>query len=261
MTGQRVSGYRERNSTADRALDILDMFDEEHMVVGGVEVATRLSVARSTAYRYLQSLVSARFLEEAPGGGFRLGLRLMELGRLARGIYGLSEIAAPVLVDLAADTGETALLTRRMGDFIVCLDLAESRDQRVHISYERGTVLPISTGASATVLLAWSDPEDVRKLLARRRLERSTDAPPADLDALVDRMERVRADGYAVARTELDPDLVSIAAPIWSNGKVVASVSVAAVSSRVPRSKERQFAERAREAAAKISKGLELVEG
>jgi DNA-binding IclR family transcriptional regulator len=257
MTGQRASGYRERNSTADRALDVLDMFDEDHTVVGGVEVATRLGVARSTAYRYLQSLVGARFLEEAPGGGFRLGLRLMDLGRLARGISGLPEIAAPVLVALAAETGETALLTCRKGDFIVCLDRAESRDRRVRISYERGTVLPINAGASATVLLAWSDPDEVRKLLASRR----PGITPADPEELIARMERVRADGYAVARTELDPDLVSIAAPIRCNGKVVASVSVAAVASRVPRSKERQFADQAREAAAKIGQRLELVEG
>jgi DNA-binding IclR family transcriptional regulator len=258
-----VSGYRERNSTADRALDILDMFDEEHMVVGGVEVATRLSVARSTAYRYLQSLVSARFLEEAPGGGFRLGLRLMELGRLARGIYGLSEIAAPVLVDLAADTGETALLTRRMGDFIVCLDLAESRDQRVHISYERGTVLPINAGASATVLLAWNTPDEVRTLLAGRRLERFTEATPTDPEALIARMERIRADGYAGARAELDPDVIGIAAPIWGprEDEVLAAVSVAGLISRISPKQERMIIAKVRLAAASISERYAVANG
>src|SRR5689334_25033022 len=113
MSGNMSPSYRERNSTADRALDILTMFDDVHLVVSGSAVAERLGVARSTAYRYLQSLVSSRFLEEAPGGGFRLGLRVMEIARLARRRYGLSEVALPVMTALAADVHETVLLTGR----------------------------------------------------------------------------------------------------------------------------------------------------
>ena len=65
MSGQSgsASTYRERNSTADRALDILVMFTDQQPTVTGPLVADQLGVSRSTAYRYLQSLVGARFLE------------------------------------------------------------------------------------------------------------------------------------------------------------------------------------------------------
>ena len=59
MAGQAASRYRERNSTADRALDILGMFDESKPSIGASEVAEQLGVARSTAYRYVQSLVQS----------------------------------------------------------------------------------------------------------------------------------------------------------------------------------------------------------
>jgi Fic family protein len=69
MAGQTsTSGYRERNSTADKALDILGMFTESRPTVGAAEVAEQLQVARSTAYRYVQSLVNSGFLEEADVG-------------------------------------------------------------------------------------------------------------------------------------------------------------------------------------------------
>ena len=68
------SGYRERNSTADRALVILGLFTEDRLQISANDVAEALGSARSTAYRYLQTLVAASFLEEAPGGGFRLGI-------------------------------------------------------------------------------------------------------------------------------------------------------------------------------------------
>jgi IclR family acetate operon transcriptional repressor len=256
MSGQGArSNYRDRNATADRALDILAMFADEQPAVTGPLVADRLGVSRSTAYRYLQSLVSARFIEEAPGGGFRLGLRVLELARLARRTFGLSEIAAPVIRELAQEVREVVLLTRRTGDLVVCLDRAESNTRRVRISYERGTVLPINAGASATVLLAWSDPEQVRDLLAGARLERFTDATLTDVDALIARLERIRRDGYAVARSELDPDVMGIAAPIWGprEGEVVAAVSVAGLVSRIPPNVERMIIAKVRLAAARIS--------
>src|SRR6185436_14135473 len=112
-TASSESNYRERNSTADRALDILMMFTDAQLVISGNDVAERLGVARSTAYRYLQSLVNSRFLEEAPGGGFRLGLRVLEVARLARRSYGLSEVALPVMTELSEQVEETVLLTRR----------------------------------------------------------------------------------------------------------------------------------------------------
>lgn len=264
MSGRTVgSTYRERNATADRALDILAMFDDDQPVVTGPLVADRLGVSRSTAYRYLQSLVSARFLEEAPGGGFRLGLRVLELARLARRTFGLSEIAAPIIEELAQEVGEVVLLTRRTGDLVVCVDRAESHRHRVRISYERGTVLPLNAGASATVLLAWSNPEDVRELLAGRPLQRFTDATLTDVDALVERMKRIRSDGYAVARSELDPDVMGIAAPIWGSreGEVVAAVSVVGLVSRIPPKVERTIIAKVRLAAARISERFAVVEG
>ena len=263
MPGQKAaSSYRERNSTADRALDILAMFSDDQPIVTGTLVADRLGVARSTGYRYLQSLVSARFLEEAPGGGFRLGLRILELARLARKTLGLSEIAAPAIEELAHESGETVILTRRAGDLVVCIDRAESQRYTVRISYERGTVLPVNAGASATILFAWNDPAEIREILTRTKLERFTNETLTDVDALLARMAQIRSDGYAVARSEMDPDVVGIAAPIWGarKGEVVAAVSIVGLGSRIPPKSEHAMIAKVRLAAARISERLAVAQ-
>jgi DNA-binding IclR family transcriptional regulator len=264
MPGQKaVSSYRERNSTADRALDILAMFTDEQPIVTGTTVADRLGVARSTGYRYLQSLVSAQFLEEAPGGGFRLGLRVLELARLARKTLGLSEIAAPIIEEVAHDSGETVVLTRRTGDLVVCIDRAEAHRYTVRISYERGTVLPVNAGASAMILFAWDDPDQVRAFLSRTKLERFTEKTLTDVDALLARLAQIRSDGYAVARSEVDQDVIGIAAPIWGagDGEVAAAVSVVGLGSRIPPKVERALIAKVRLAAARISERLAVVQG
>lgn len=262
MSGTASPSYRDRNSTADRALDILTMFDDTNLVVSGTAVAERLGVARSTAYRYLQSLVAGRFLEEAPGGGFRLGLRVLEIARLARRSYGLSEVALPSMEALAEEVHETVLLTRRAGDLVVCVDRAESGTRAVRISYERGSALPLNAGASALVLLAWSPDEEARRLLEATELRRFTPATLTDVDALMERLGRIRRIGYSVTRGELDPDVVGIAAPIRDENKqVVAAVSVAALASRVYPEAETEIAQKVLAAASKISDRMAMIAG
>ncbi|MFD4604622.1 IclR family transcriptional regulator [Streptomyces sp. NPDC058464] len=262
MSGTASPSYRERNSTADRALDILMMFSDTQLVISGSAVAERLGVARSTAYRYLQSLVSSRFLEEAPGGGFRLGLRVLEIGRLARRSYGLSEIALPAMTELAADVHETVLLTRRTGELVVCVDRAEASERAVRISYERGTTLPLNAGASALVLLAWTPEDEARRLLEAADLERFTPATLTDVNTLMDRLTHIRRAGYSVTRGELDADVTGVAAPIRDDKqRVVAAVSIAALASRVFPEAESELARKVLATAQQISDRLITVGG
>ncbi|MBV2353896.1 IclR family transcriptional regulator [Streptomyces sp. J2-1] len=257
----KASSYRERNSTADRALDILGMFTEERPVLTGIEVAAALGAAKSTAYRYLQSLVTNRFLEEAPGGGFRLGLRVLELARVARKSYGLSDVALPTLNALAGSVHETVLLTRRVGDLVVCLDRAESQTHRVRISYDRGMTLPINAGASALVLLAWSPPAEAESLLRGTELRKITPLTLTDVDAIMERLGQIRTQGFSVTRSEVDHDVLGIAAPVFDEAEsVVAAVSVAAVASRTSQVAEETIVRQVREAAAEISRLVSVVQ-
>jgi len=262
MSGTGSGGYRARNSTADRALDILSMFTDAQPVLSGATVADRLGVARSTAYRYLQSLVATRFLEEAPGGGFRLGLRVLEIARVARRSYGLTEAAMPIMSRLCEATGETVLLTRRVGDHVVCVERSESGRRAARISYERGSTLAVNAGASALSLLAWSPPADARSVLeAAAPLRRFTPATLTDIDELLDRLTQIRAAGHAVTRAELDPDVLGIAAPIRDpGGNVVAAVSVAALATRVTSAAEARFVELVLNAARDIGERVALID-
>ncbi len=80
-TGASTTG---RNSTADRAIDVLFLFDVHTPVLSAGDIAERLGMSRSTTYRYLQSLRTSNLLEEdAVRGGFRLGSRVFELARIA----------------------------------------------------------------------------------------------------------------------------------------------------------------------------------
>lgn len=256
-----ASGYRVRNSTADRALDILLLFAEDRLVLSATEVAEHLGVARSTAYRYLQSLTSMNFLEENAGEtGFRLGTRVLELARLASIGMGLADLARPIIKELARSVGHSALLTRRMGDSVVCLEREEAQTS-IRISYERGQVLPINAGASALVLLAFAPEAEIDEI-AGRPLPRFTEATITDPVVLKTRLAQIRAEGIAVTRGELDPDVLGVGAPVFgAQGDAVAAVSVVALAHRVPAEEVQRLTEAVREAAAELTRQVKLVAG
>ena len=151
-------------------------------------------MSRSTTYRYLQSLRTSNLLEEdAVRGGFRLGSRIFELARIAREGLGLSEIALPIMRDLAREVDETVLLTRRSGNMAVCVERVEIA-RPIRLSYERGHLLPLHAGAPAKVLLAFEEDADlvVDSLAPFERFTDTTITDPDDLRRELARHSRAR---------------------------------------------------------------------
>lgn len=233
MASTRRPSYRDGNSTADRALTVLQLFSYAHTRISATEVADHLGSSRTTAYRYLQTLVGAGFLAEDAASGFRLGPRVMELAAVARRGHGLSEMALPVMRELADRFHETILLTRRIGNAIVCLEREEWTGRHIRISYDRGSQLSPNAGASAMILIAWTPEAEVRNLLAVQPLPAYTPATLSTPEAIIARLASIRSDGYAIGRGEVDRDAVGIAAPVFDDvGLVQAAVSVVMLQAR-----------------------------
>lgn len=251
MTGD--SNYRERNGTADRALAVFDLFSNERNVISATEVAEHLGVARSSAYRYLQSMVTSRFLEDASSGGFQLGTRVLELSRLMRQTYALPDIARPHLLALSRRFGQTVLLTRRVGAAIICIDREEPPARLIRISYERGAQVPINAGASALALLVGLPDHDLRGLFAAQPLIRYTENTVTDVELLIGKVREIESRGFSVTIAEVDTEAIGIAVPILDrNGRAEAAISVVAMQSRLAEPQRREVIDALRDACSEI---------
>lgn len=258
----RPSGYRERNSTVDRTLAILDLFTIHRSSWSASAIAGELGVARSTAYRYLQTLVSAGYLMEVRGSGFQLGARLLELAHVARRGFRIVDAARPELAGLAARFRHTALLTRRIGDAIVCLDRAEPQGEHLRISYEPGTVLPVNAGASALVLLAWLPEAELSRIIDLNPLRPFTPSTVTSRDALTRRLARIRSLGYDVSLSEVDPELIGIATPVRGRSEeIVAAVSVVGMQSRLPPESREELTAALLAVSSRLGNVFTLIEG
>ncbi len=252
-----------RNATAERAIDLLLLFDEDNPILSAGEIARRLDMPRSTTYRYLQTLRSYNLIEDEPRGGYRLGTRIFQLARIARQGLGLVEVARPFMEDLGARMGEVVLLTRRSGTQVVCVERTEGdRHHPIRLSYERGHVLPLHAGASATVLLAFSDPAEIDTALSSvASLPRYTSRTVTNKRELRSRLAKIRAQGYVVSMGEVDEGVRGIAAPILlADGRAAAGLSLVGPDFRLDDKKLAGAVQAVRVAANAISARLREIE-
>jgi hypothetical protein len=81
--GGPAPGRRARSQTIERAALVLTCFSAEEPQLGLAELAARLDLNASTVYRYVATLEDAGLLVCNQRGGYRLGLRVIELTGIA----------------------------------------------------------------------------------------------------------------------------------------------------------------------------------
>jgi DNA-binding IclR family transcriptional regulator len=224
-----------RNVTADRAIEILLIFDQDNPVISAQQIMERLNISRSATYRFLQTLKSTALIEDESPGRYRLGPRILSLARIVtRGGNPLSEAAVPVMRQLSVELDSTVLLTRVIGNNVICVEREETA-RRVRISYERGQSLPVNAGAQSKALLAWLDPAELTRLLSAAELPRFTSATITDPEALQAEFAEIRQRGYAITYGEVDDHVIGIAAPVMEpKGRVVAGLGIAGLDHDLP---------------------------
>jgi DNA-binding IclR family transcriptional regulator len=195
--------------TVDRALRILESFEEDGELQGVSELAARLGVHRSTALRLVGTLEARGFLERVPGSDvYRLGHRLGRLGLIASRYRDLIDAARRPMEELAAGTGETVTLAIRDGDEASTIAQLDAR-YVVTIKNWIGRRTPLHCTSDGKVLLAFGSEH-----LPRGPLERVTERTVRAKGELERQLEEVRRRGWATAVGELEEGLNGVAAPV-----------------------------------------------
>ena len=179
-------------------------------------------------------------------GRFILGPRLQELSSAA-GEDRLLQASMPVLQALRDHTKESSQLSRRQGDYRVCVAASE-REMGLRDSIPVGATLSMSAGSAAQVLLAWEEPD---------RLHRGLYG--ASFNATM--LSEVRRRGWAQSVGEREPGVASVSAPVRGpSGRVLAALSISGPIERMGRQPGRQHGPSVMAAANRLTEFLSTVE-
>lgn len=241
-------------STVRNAARLLKQFRTREESLGVSELSRRLGLGKSVVHRLLVTL-AAEGLIEHDGRGYRLGIVMYELGEAVRVHLDLHAAAAPVLVHVREQTGESVQIGVLDGVEVVYVDRLESAHS-LRLLTETGRRVPAHCTSSGKVLFAHLDPAVLDGHL-ERPLARLTPHTITDPDELRAELRRVRAQGWASAVDEREVGVASLAAPVRdASGAVVAALSVAAPVARVGAEQRRRIASDVVEGAEAVSRRL-----
>jgi DNA-binding IclR family transcriptional regulator len=227
--GQRSGGIQ----SVERALAVLKLFGESEPELGVSELARRLSLHKSTVSRLLSTLEAGGFVQQDKRNGrYRLGLQLATLAGLALTQYELRDVARPFLSELAGESGETTTLSVLDGTDAVNIDQVLAPQPVKHLGWI-GRRLPLFCTAAGKPLLASFSAPGLERYL-ERPLSRFTARTVTNASMVRREMERVRAQGFALAQEEYEAELCAVGAPVRDHrGDVVASITVSGPSYRL----------------------------
>ncbi len=224
------------SQTLSRGIRILEILADAREPLSIDEVARRLEVHRSVAYRLLRTLEDHGLTTRDAAGRVVLGSRL---AALAAGVaHDLQAEALPELTAVANELGMTCFLAVRDHDDAITLASVEPRHAVASVAQRPGTRHPVTVGAPGKAILS---------LLPDGRW------PAGASDELRAAAAAVAANGYATSHDEVIPNLHAVAVPLALRGREPAAIAVVYLASAHD---PRRIAERLSRSAALIRDAL-----
>ena len=197
------------SQTLSRGIRILEVLADARVPLTIDEIAARLEVHRSVAYRLLRTLEDHRLVGRDASGSVTLGARM---AALAAGVaHDLQAEALPELTAIANELGMTCFLGVLDGDDCITLASIEPRHAIASVAQRPGARHPVTVGAPGKAILAQLRPSEW---------------PTGIEQTLREEVERARTRGYATSHDEVIPTVQSVAVPLALRGQRPAAIAV-----------------------------------
>jgi DNA-binding IclR family transcriptional regulator len=215
----------DNQTVLSRTFRLLGAFTPTHPELTLDELAEVSGVSRSTAHRLAHQLSAHGALLQTRRG-WRLGLRLFELGQLVDREQRLRELAVAHMQDLYELTHATIQLAVLDAGEVVYVEIL-SGHRKVPTPSRRGGRMPVHCTALGKVLLAFAEERGRAALEQLAPLAARTPRTITDIDELMRELHEVRRTGLAYDREEASVGLRCVAAPaLTRRGTAQAALSV-----------------------------------
>ena len=230
-----VSPKRYTVDAAAKALELLSVFSFRESRLSLADLASRTGIPRATAFRLLSTLEQSGFLDKVHGA-YQLGIKCFVLGNIVAGGLDLRETARPHLAALRETTRETTQIAILDHWQVVYLERMLSSMSVGYMRSRAGAILPAYCTGLGKTLLAFRPEADVQAWAATQKFAALTPRTITSAKRLLKDLTVIRERGYGLDEEEREKSVSCIAAPITNhNGDVVAAISVAGPTERMPR--------------------------
>lgn len=214
-----------------RALQILEVFEIGDQHLSLAELSRRTGLHNTTVLRLARTLALSGYMVQKEEGTWRLGAAAGWLGARYQAGFDINDVVEPTLRQLSSETKESASFYVREGDVRSCISRVEG-PQSVRHHVRIGMRLPLNLGAPGKVILAFSGESGAEYETIRRR-------------------------GYHMSMGERDPEVSSVAAPVFGlNWRLLGSMCISGPTARLNKNKLQLNAKTVMNAANQLSYAL-----
>lgn len=245
------------NQSVQRAFKIINDLSENGS--GRVsELSERLDMPVSTVHDYLQALVATGYVT-VDEKEYRTTTQFLEVGHRQRHRLEVFKAVQDELETVAEETGEHATLLIEEDDQAVILAVQEGPDAINLFAYP-GARMPLHATAPGKAMLAHMSEDRVDEIIDRHGLVEVTPRTITDRDVLIEQLDQIRQQGYAVDEGERIAGMVCIAAPILDKSdRIRGAVCVCGPRSRIDEERRDEIADVVQHAANVTQVNLDYV--
>lgn len=208
-----------------RGLSVLRAFDAQHTRLSLADIAARTAMSRAAARRLVMTLEHLGYVRGS-GREYSLSPSVLELGFGYLGSINLTDLAQPLLEDLARAVNQSSSMAVLDGQSIVYVLRVPGR-RIMSVTLGVGARLPAFSASMGRVLLSGLDEPALDAWLEQCRPVKLTPHTVTDTRRLRRIVEEVRRQGYAYVEQELELGLCSLAVPVHNaEGRIATAINV-----------------------------------
>ena len=215
-----------------KALEVLEFLQTESNALSMNEIAQRLQLSKTSAFRLLRTLETTGYVALDGRGQYKLapGIHAVTptqwLGKLVR-------VALPHMQALNLELAETVSLAALFENRVEVVAVLESPHD-IRMSNVVGHILPPNASSLGKVITAFQPPVQRERLLRSFKIYRFTDQTITDQKDLSREYENIRLQKFAIDREECAPGGICFSVPIFgAGGQVSAAISLSMPKTRL----------------------------
>lgn len=226
-----AAGDPEFMSSLARGLAVLRCFADQERPMTIAQASRLTGLSRPAVKRCLHTLTRLGYAVQ-DGTLYALRPKVLALGFAYLSSSSLTMRAQPLLDHLRDELHESCSLGVIEEDAVYYVARAEV-SRIMSIALRVGSRLPLYCTSMGRVLLAGLERPARQAYLRRTELVARTPATVTDAASLMEILDHVAEEGYAIIDQELETGLRSIAMPVFVDGRVIAAVNIGMQADRV----------------------------
>lgn len=208
------------------AFRILEFLAAQRGGVGVTALARALDTTKSRVHRHLRTLLEAGYIVQSPETEkYRVGSRLVTLGRAVAENFDLATLAREEMYALRDALGQSVVISRTEAAGAVVLATLPGHEA-IEIAVKPGAIMAPHCTAQGKLGLAYAEPA-LRERVLMSRLDMRTPHTITSPTALREEVARILARGWATAPGESMLGVNALAAPIFEGGgQMVGAIAI-----------------------------------